>query len=166
MAVLLLITSTILSSGPIEPVSEETIDPCRPSPCGYYSECAVSYGNTAQCTCMIGYLGAPPNCRPECLVNPDCPSNKACIQEKCQDPCTGACASTENCQVISHKAACSCPPGTRGSPYSAGCTPIPPSKFPFFVKYLCSGLTVSSLNVTHDISRPNYFQNQFCKAQF
>ena len=153
MTALILITSTILFPGPIEPVSEETIDPCRPSPCGHYSECAVSYGNTAQCTCKIGYLGAPPNCRPECLVNPDCPSNKACIQEKCSDPCTGACASIANCQVISHSATCSCPPGTRGSPYSTGCTLIPPSKYSFFVKYLSSGLAVSSLNLDQIIFR-------------
>ena len=108
---------------------EETIDPCRPTPCGRYSDCAVRYGNTAGCTCKIGYVGVPPNCRPECLVNPDCPSNRACKQEKCRDPCKGACASSANCQVISHRATCSCPAGTRGDPYSAGCTPIPPSKF-------------------------------------
>ena len=122
---------------------EETIDPCRPTPCGRYSDCAVRYGNTAGCTCKIGYVGVPPNCRPECLVNPDCPSNRACKQEKCRDPCKGACASSANCQVISHRATCSCPAGTRGDPYSAGCTPIPPSKFcSFFLKKFWNGFLI------------------------
>ena len=121
---------------------EETIDPCRPTPCGRYSECAVRYGNTAGCTCKIGYVGVPPNCRPECLVNPDCPSNRACKQEKCRDPCKGACASSANCQVISHRATCSCPAGTRGDPYSAGCTPIPPSKFLFFLQKFWNGFLI------------------------
>ena len=114
---------------PIEPVIQEPIDPCSPSPCGPYSDCTVRNGNVAGCTCKAGYVGVPPNCRPECLVNPDCPSNQACIQEKCRNPCAGACASTANCQVISHRATCSCPPRTQGDPYKAGCTPIPPSKF-------------------------------------
>ena len=112
---------------PIEPVIEEQIDPCSPSPCGPYSDCTRRNGNIAGCTCKIGYVGVPPNCRPECLINPDCSSNLACIQEKCKDPCPGTCASTARCQVISHRPTCTCPPGTRGDPYVSGCSQIPPN---------------------------------------
>ena len=114
---------------PIEPIIEEPVDPCNPSPCGPYSDCTVRHGNIAGCTCKPGYVGVPPNCRPECLTNPECPSNLACKQEKCRDPCPGACAFNANCQVISHRATCSCPAGTRGDPYSSGCSPIPPRKY-------------------------------------
>ena len=112
---------------PIEPVIEEQIDPCSPSPCGPYSDCTRRNGNIAGCTCKVGYVGVPPNCRPECLINPDCSSNLACIQEKCKDPCPGTCASTARCQVISHRPTCTCPPGTRGDPYVSGCSQIPPN---------------------------------------
>ena len=116
------------SLGPIEPVIQEPVDPCSPSPCGPYSDCRVRNGNVAGCTCKPGFVGAPPNCRPECLINPDCSSDRACIQEKCRDPCPGTCASNANCQVISHRPTCTCPSGTRGDPYSTGCSPIPPCK--------------------------------------
>ena len=118
---------------PIEPIIEEPVDPCNPSPCGPYSDCTVRHGNIAGCTCKPGYVGVPPNCRPECLTNPECPSNLACKQEKCRDPCPGACAFNANCQVISHRATCSCPAGTRGDPYSSGCSPIPPRKYFYIV---------------------------------
>jgi hypothetical protein len=65
-------------------------------------------------------FGAPPNCRPECIHNSDCPSNRACINENCQDPCVGSCGSNTHCIVQNHRPQCQCMEGYTGDPYS-GC---------------------------------------------
>ena len=107
-------------------VVEEPQDPCLPSPCGPYSNCRSS-NNVAACTCQQGYVGAPPNCRPECLINADCPSSLACLQQKCQDPCPGSCGTGAVCRVISHQPVCNCQPGYSGDPY-VRCSYIEPTK--------------------------------------
>lgn len=66
------------------------VNPCFPSPCGLYAECRPN-GNNPSCSCLPNYFGSPPNCRPECVVNSDCASDKACIAEKCRNPCEGSC---------------------------------------------------------------------------
>lgn len=53
---------------------------------------------------------------PECIINQDCPRDKACYSQKCRDPCRDACGVNALCQVINHKAICSCPPNFFGSP--------------------------------------------------
>ncbi|XP_026688067.1 neurogenic locus notch homolog protein 1-like, partial [Diaphorina citri] len=68
----------------------EPVNPCYPSPCGPYSQCR-DIGGSPSCSCLPNYIGAPPNCRPECVQNNDCSNDKACINEKCQDPCPGSC---------------------------------------------------------------------------
>lgn len=67
-------------------------------------------------------LGAPPNCRPECVINADCPSNRACIQQKCRDPCDGSCGFNAECHVRNHQPVCFCYDNYEGDPY-AGCSP-------------------------------------------
>jgi hypothetical protein len=93
------------------------IDPCRPSPCGLFAECRP-IGDRASCSCLPSYIGAPPNCRPECVVNTDCPSNEACINERCKDPCQGACGFRTKCSVRNHVPTCSCEPGFTGDPFT------------------------------------------------
>lgn len=83
-------------------------NPCEPSPCGSNSECHV-VNNRAACSCRAGYLGAPPACRPECAVNSDCPTNKACINRKCRDPCIHSCGLDAICNVVGHNPICICP---------------------------------------------------------
>ncbi len=51
------------------------------------------------CSCLPGYTGRPPLCRPECVINAECPTHLACIQQKCKDPCIGACGIRAYCQV-------------------------------------------------------------------
>jgi len=103
--------------------------PCLPSPCGSNAECkVVNYQEV--CTCLPGFTGNPPLCRPECVINAECPSNLACIQQKCKDPCNGACGIRALCTVVNHNAICSCPTGFRGDPF-VQCTEIPPGKFHF-----------------------------------
>ena len=62
--------------------------------------------------------GSPPNCRPECYINSDCPSDKACISRKCQDPCPGLCGFNAYCRVRNHIPICVCDRGHIGDPFS------------------------------------------------
>lgn len=102
-------------------------NPCIPSPCGPLSQCQPN-GNVPICSCLSNYFGAPPNCRPECSVNSDCANNKACMNEKCRDPCVGVCGIATNCHVNNHVPICTCMDGLIGDPFTR-CyePPLPPS---------------------------------------
>lgn len=91
-------------------------NPCAPSPCGPNSECRV-INNQAVCSCIRGYLGSPPTCRPECIVSTDCPQNEACSNQKCTNPCPGSCGLGASCQVVNHNPICVCPPYQTGDPF-------------------------------------------------
>lgn len=99
------------------------INPCLPSPCGPNSECRDINGQ-ASCACMLGFMGSPPNCRPECVINPDCSSDLACLQSKCRDPCPGSCGLGATCSVVNHIPMCTCPETFTGDPFSR-CFPRP-----------------------------------------
>lgn len=92
------------------------VDPCSPSPCGPFSACRV-FNEQAVCSCVEGYVGYPPNCRPECSINPDCASDRACNNFKCVDPCAGACGANAACRTTQHVALCTCLPGYTGDPF-------------------------------------------------
>lgn len=115
----------------------DPINPCQPSPCGPNSECRP-IGDLPSCSCLREFIGSPPNCRPECISNTECPSNLACINQKCKDPCPGLCGSNAECRVISHTPMCVCSIGFVGDPFtqctvqqapiyeqSTPCTPSP-----------------------------------------
>lgn len=104
------------------PVQHEPINPCLPSPCGPYSQCRA-IGEIPVCTCLANYIGNPPNCRPECMINAECSANLACISEKCRDPCPGSCGFQAICHVVNHAPVCVCLPGFTGDPFS-GCHQI------------------------------------------
>lgn len=107
----------------IAAVREKPINPCQPSPCGPNSQChEVNF--QAVCSCLPSYVGSPPGCRPECTVNSECAQNKACIKQKCSDPCPGTCGLNANCQVINHSPICSCTIKFTGDPFIR-CYPIP-----------------------------------------
>lgn len=95
----------------------EPQNPCQPSPCGPNSQCRESNGQ-AVCSCLPEYVGSPPNCRPECTVSSECAQNKACINQKCQDPCPGTCGINAKCSVINHSPICICSSGYTGDPFS------------------------------------------------
>ena len=87
------------------PIEEKT-DPCYPSPCRQNGICRVVSNGNAICH------------YPECVQNEDCHPNKACFnQMTCGDPCVNACGENALCNVINHKAVCSCPRGYIGSPF-------------------------------------------------
>lgn len=91
--------------------------PCEPSPCGMHSICRQQ-NNAGMCQCQPGYYGNPyEGCRLECILNSDCPSNRACINSKCKDPCPGTCGQNAMCQVVNHLPNCDCLYGYIGDPY-------------------------------------------------
>lgn len=93
-----------------EPVHD---DPCDPSPCGPNAEC-----NNGECTCLLEFHGDPySGCRPECVLNSDCPRDKACLNSKCKDPCPGTCGSNAVCEVLNHIPMCRCPDGMNGNAF-------------------------------------------------
>lgn len=109
-----------------EPTFVQPTNPCIPSPCGPYAECR-DIGGSPSCSCNANYIGSPPNCRPECIINPDCSSSKACMREKCRDPCPGSCGVNAQCDVINHTPTCTCPEGYTGDPFT-NCYPKPPPR--------------------------------------
>lgn len=97
-------------------------NPCQPSPCGPHSQCRV-FNEQAVCSCLLGFRGAPPSCRPECVASSDCPLDKACSNQKCINPCQGTCGVAAKCQVVNHNPICSCPSRMTGDPFTR-CTVI------------------------------------------
>lgn len=91
-------------------------NPCFPSPCGLYSLCHVVSEHPV-CSCQAGHVGSPPPCRPECIVSTDCPQEKACVNQKCLDPCPAICGLNASCQVVNHSCICTCSVGFIGDPF-------------------------------------------------
>lgn len=109
-----------------EPI-QEVINPCIPSPCGSNALCKEQ-NNAGSCICLPEYYGNPyEGCRPECTINTDCNANKACMSNKCMDPCPGTCGSNAKCQIINHIPMCTCLPGYIGDPFKY-CQIIPPQR--------------------------------------
>lgn len=101
----------------------EHVNPCSPSPCGPNSQCREVNGQ-AVCSCLPSYSGSPPACRPECVVSSECPFDKACINQKCADPCPGRCGTNAECRVNNHSPICTCISGYTGNAFTI-CTKIP-----------------------------------------
>lgn len=102
-------------------------NPCNPSPCGANAVCKERNG-AGSCICLSEYFGDPyTGCRPECVINSDCGLNKACLNNKCRDPCPGTCGLNAECRVVKHTPSCTCIAGYTGDPLSA-CVLIQPRK--------------------------------------
>jgi hypothetical protein len=100
-------------TAPIEP---EIRQPCNPTPCGANAECRELNG-AGSCTCLPEYHGDPyTGCRPECVQNSDCDRTKACVNNKCKDPCPGVCGINAECRVQNHGPICLCLIGYEGDP--------------------------------------------------
>ena len=77
------------------------------------------------CSCLPNYIGSPPGCRPECVVSSECSFDKACINQKCVNPCmAGTCGSNAICRVNNHSPICTCNNGFTGNPFTI-CSRIP-----------------------------------------
>lgn len=101
----------------VKNISEAPVSVCEPSPCGPNSQCREVNGH-AVCVCIQGYIGSPPNCRPECTISSDCKLNQACSNQKCIDPCPGACGRNTHCIVVNHNPICTCFSGYSGDPFT------------------------------------------------
>lgn len=100
----------------VEIIDRVIENPCQNNPCGYFSECR-NVNNVASCSCIRDYIGSPPNCKPECIVNSECAATEACVIEKCIDPCIGSCGFNAQCAVTNHVASCYCPENFSGNPF-------------------------------------------------
>lgn len=93
------------------------MNPCSPSPCGANAICKEQNG-AGSCTCLPEYFGNPyESCRPECIMNSDCPTYHSCVLNKCIDPCPGVCGTNAECIVVNHKPRCNCANGYTGDAY-------------------------------------------------
>lgn len=100
-------------------VEQRPVDPCSQSPCGSNAIC-----DNGSCTCQENYFGDPfSGCRPECVLNTDCGQNRACLRNKCIDPCPGTCGQNALCNVYNHIPMCTCPTGMSGNAF-VSCSPI------------------------------------------
>lgn len=128
-------------------IQDEPLEtPCNPSPCGKCflikqstvnfvtfslllitgknTQCSV-VNNRAVCSCIPEYLGDPhTGCKPECVLNSDCPQGKSCINKRCENACIGSiCGINAECRVSYHTATCSCLNGYMGDAF-IHCLPI------------------------------------------
>lgn len=103
-------------------------NPCESGAvCGVNSICETVNHN-AICICPNGYTGSPyVICekketgviieKPECTIDNDCPNHRACVINKCIDPCSQSniCARNAHCTVQNHRPLCNCNEGYGGN---------------------------------------------------
>ena len=108
----------------VEPNIFQPQRPCDPNPCGTNAQCKSQNG-AINCVCPANYVGDPySSCRPECVLNTDCPRDKSCSRNRCIDPCPGTCGLNADCSISNHIPVCSCKESYTGDPYGS-CRPIP-----------------------------------------
>lgn len=56
-------------------------------------------------------------------MSSECPSNRACVNQKCVNPCPQPCGQSTNCLVVNHSPICTCKDGNTGNPFTR-CFPI------------------------------------------
>lgn len=110
--IILLLTAIIIGS------DNTTAQPCSPNPCDSNASCDTYGDQFAICNVCVGTNAANnAACRPECILSSDCAFNKACLKNKCVDPCPGSCGVNAQCTVYQHDPICECVSGFEGNPY-------------------------------------------------
>ena len=103
-------------------IEHQCLDPCRISePCGQGALCETT-SHRAVCRCPPTWGGNPhEECfQYECLIDDDCPYDKACVNKECTNPCQKVlCGERAECKAEAHKAVCFCPLGLQGNPLVA-----------------------------------------------
>ncbi|CAL8109614.1 unnamed protein product [Orchesella dallaii] len=124
---------------------------CASVTCGKNAFCIVNGKQVAVCRCAEGFIGnpyveckdksltttstttegfpSPPTTTPSsshpntyCNSHKECPNDRACIQNSCQDPCTiqSICGPNSYCNETTHHIpVCKCKEGFTGDPYSS-----------------------------------------------
>ena len=111
-------------------INKECVNPCTAiSPCAPHASCIVHNTlplRTMTCICDEGYTGRGDQfCTEieeivaECTRDNDCPSQQACRNERCVNPCTSGnqCGELAICSPVDHQAKCTCQVGYEGDPY-------------------------------------------------
>lgn len=106
-------------------LNRRCLNPCAiANPCALTAICQPIH-HKAVCSCPDGLIGDPfircskvPETKPECTTDLDCPFDKTCTNQRCQDPCSFAnpCGSNALCQTSQHRPICRCPDGWGGNP--------------------------------------------------
>lgn len=100
---------------PVPEVNCKKIESCNPNPCHSSAICEPR-SSSYVCKCPIGYFGDPTSegCKKqgECLKgDDDCPADANCVNNRCVNPCDGACGINSLCKIVGRKAICICPDG-------------------------------------------------------
>ncbi|KAG8335480.1 hypothetical protein J6590_067428 [Homalodisca vitripennis] len=113
-------------------VDMKCADPC-PGACAHNSYCQV-LNHMPFCACPPGFVGNPfTGCtrqllHTQCLESDDCPSDRTCVKQKCEDPCHNVCSGNNtSCQVRNHIPYCTCKQGFFGDPLTACNLKLPDS---------------------------------------
>lgn len=100
------------------PPEDQKSGPCNKVQCGINAICQ-DVGDKPLCSCPPGFFGDPRvECKPECVMNSDCTSNEACINQRCVDPCSfnNICGINAECLCSDHTVSCLCRDGYIGDP--------------------------------------------------
>ena len=99
---------------------------CSPATCESGAVCQ-GVNHRPICECPPGTKGNPnAGCKAiGCTNLKDCPTDRACFNGVCTDPCSmpDVCTVDQECKPFNHTAVCDCPPGFKGSPQTA-CTRV------------------------------------------
>lgn len=89
------------------------------------TRCLFVFGGVLRSSSIV-FPGAETKSDRSCANDYDCPTDKACVNRRCQDPCSlrDACGENALCTVVLHKARCSCPQCYIGRP-TLKCSPDP-----------------------------------------
>jgi hypothetical protein len=108
--------------------------PCDAHPCGFNAICN-NRPDGARCSCPPDYRGDPfTSCRPQCVIDTECPRSQSCARNRCINPCAGSCGLDSVCSVANHVPVCTCREGFSGDPYNL-CRPIPVVSKPPFTRH-------------------------------
>lgn len=77
-------------------------------------------------------------------MNSECTRDKACINNKCRDPCPGTCGLNAECVVNNHAPSCLCIAGYTGNPAVACRLPLPSTYFLLFDLFSTLALSLSA----------------------
>ncbi|KAG8270610.1 hypothetical protein J6590_081938 [Homalodisca vitripennis] len=152
-------------------IDMKCVDPC-PGPCAQKSSCRV-HKHVPFCSCSPGQI-----MQTKCFENADCPLDRTCIKEKCEDPCYNICNGTNtSCRVRNHIPYCTCQQGFYGDPLtscnqqylSGSWPPLPGGKKRFVVETVKAnwyGAMVHCMNHNGRLATISSFEeNEIVKAE-